>query len=152
MLTWLRGFMNVGTASVQMKFWRGLVQILVQLQCECKCKCGMLSWLHDKDEHWHSFGVNEVLTWFCGKNEYWHDFSTNVECCHGFIAKMNYWRSFMASVRMKYWTLARLRCKWSIVVASWQRWMLAQLWYEWSVDMASMQIECQGSFMAREEC
>ena len=148
-----RGFMNVGTVSVQMKFWRGSVQILVRLQCECKCQCGMLSWLHDKDERWHSFSANEVLTWSRGKNKYWHDFrhdfSIIVECCHGFMTKMNCWHSFMASVRMKCWTLARLRCKWSIVVVSWQKWMLAQLRYEWSVDVASMQIKCWGSFMKK---
>ena len=95
----------------------------------------VLSWLHGKDGCWDDFNANElltwlhgkdeVLTWFCGKKEYWHDFITNVECCHGFMAKMNCWRSFMASMRMKCWTLAPLRCKWNVVVTSWQKWMLA---------------------------
>ena len=58
----------------------------------------------------------------------------NVECCHDFVAS---------------WMLARLRCKWSVVMASWEKWMLAQLRYEWSVDVAPMQIKCWGSFMKK---
>ena len=113
---------------------------------------GALTWLH---ECWHGFNTNEVLSWLHGKDGCWHGFDTNevlmwlganigatsnasasanVECCRGFMEKMNVgialirmncWRSFMASVRMKWWTLAWLRCKRSVVVASWQKWMLA---------------------------
>ena len=76
--------------------------------------------------------------------------SIRMKCCRSFMAKMNCWPSFMASVWVKFWTLAQLRCKWSVVVASWQKWMLAQLQYEWSVDVASMQIKCWGSFMKKK--
>ena len=106
----------------------------------------MLSWLHDKDERWHSFGANEVLSWLRGKDKYLHDFSANMKC----------WRDFVAS-----WMLARLQYKWSVVMASWKRWMLAWLRCKWSFDVtrckywcnfnasASANVECCRGFMTK---
>ena len=37
----------------------------------------VLTWLHDKDEHWHDFGANEVLSWLHDKDKCWHNFSVN---------------------------------------------------------------------------
>ena len=54
----------------------------------------MLTWLYDKDEHWHNIGANKVLNIGTA--------SMHMKC----------WRDFMAS-----WMLAWLRCKWSFDVA-----------------------------------
>ena len=151
----------------------------------CKWSFDMASWMLARLQYKWSVVVASWKRWMLARLrckwsfdvarcKYWCNFnasaSANVECCRGFMgkmnvgiasirmkcwrsfmAKMNCWPSFMASVWVKFWTLAQLRCKWSVVVASWQKWMLAQLQYEWSVDVASMQIKCWGSFMKKKE-
>ena len=87
----------------------------------------MLSWLHDKDERWHSFGANEVLSWLRGKDKYLHDFSANMKC----------WRDFVAS-----WMLARLQCKWSFDVAQ------CKYWCNFNAS-ASANVECCRGFMTK---
>ena len=91
------------------------------------CYCGVLSWLHDEDERWHSFGANEVLSWLHGKDEYWHDFSANMKC----------WCDFVAS-----WMLARLQCKWSFDVAQ------CKYWCNFNAS-ASANVECCRGFMTK---
>ena len=130
----------------------------------CKWSFDVASWMLARLQYKWSVVVASWQRWMLSRLrckwsfdmarcKYWCNFnasaSVNVECCH--LEKMNCWRSFMVSVRMKYWTLARLRYKWSVVVASWQKWMLAQLRYEWSVDVVSMQIKYWGSFMKKRE-
>ena len=102
------GFMNVGMISVQMKFWRGFMNVgtaSVRMKCwrsfMAKTSIGMtlmLIWSVDVTswlhECWHGVGVNGVLTWF---HECWHDFS---KCWHSFMAKMNVGT---ALVQMEFW-------------------------------------------------
>ena len=70
-----RGFMNVGTALMQMKFWCGFINVgtaLVWMKCWrsfmpswmsawlwCKWNVDVASCLHGC---WHGFGANEMLT------------------------------------------------------------------------------------------
>ena len=113
-LTWLHGFMNVGTALCKWSFdvasW-----MLARLRYEWnvdvaswqKWSVDVTSWLH---ECWHGIGANGALTWL---HECWHGF----KCC----------RDFMAS-----WMLARLRYEWNVDVASWQKWSVdAMSWKRW---------------------
>ena len=91
--------MNVGLASAQMKYWRSFM---------AKTNIGMTS----------------MLMW--SVDEYWHDFNANVECCHGFMAKMNV---DTTSVQMMVRLHSRCKYKWwcdfivdaSANIASWQR-------------------------------
>ena len=149
--------MNVGMISVQMKFWRGFMNVGTAL---CNWSFDVASWM--LTQHWckRSFDMASwmlawlqykwsvvaaswkrwMLAWLRCKwsfdvtqCKYWCNFnastSANVEFCRGFMAKMNCWHSFMASVRMKCW-----------------RSFMTKM----NVGMASMQIECCCGFMAKE--
>ena len=178
--------MNVGMTSVKMKCWRDFMASWMLARHWCKWSFDMASWMLAWLQYKWIVVVASWKIWMLARLrcnwsfdvarcKYWCNFnasaSANVECCRGFMekmnvgiasirmkcwrsfmAKMNCWHSFMASIWVKCWTLAQLWCKWRVVVASWQKWMLTQLQYEWSVDVASIQIECRGSFMAKEKC
>ena len=142
--------MNVGMTLVQMKFWRGFmnvgtasVRINVDVASWQKWSVDVTSWLH---ECWHGFNTNEVLSWLHGKDECWHDFS---KCWHSFMAKMNvgtalvqmeFWRGFMnvgtALVQMKCWHGFMTKINVGITSVLMKCSTLAWLQCKWNFDMA----------------
>ena len=138
--------MNVGMTSVQMKFWRGFmnvgtasVRINVDVASWQKWSVNVTSWLHGC---WHGIGANRALTWL---HECWHGFNKNevLSWLHG---KDGCWHGFDAN-EVLMWLGANIGATsmrvqmlmWSVVVASWQKWIAdiaSWLQCEWSVDVA----------------
>ena len=150
-----RGFMekmDVGIASIWMKCRCGLNTNRMSRQLYGKRR--VLVQLHYKGKWWCDFIANanaNIASWQRWmltrlQCKWWYDFnastSANVECCRGFMTKMNvgtasmqmnYWHSFMASVRMKCWTLAWPQCKY---------------WCNFNAS-ASAKMECCHDFMTK---
>ena len=130
-----------------------MLRLKICANVEC-CHDSVASWMLAQLWCKWSFDVAQCKYW-CNFNA---SASANVECCRGFMTKMNVG---IASVRMKCWRgfVAKTSIgmtsvlMWSVVMASWQKWIVdvaSWLRYEWSVDVASMQIKCWGSFMEKK--
>ena len=131
-----RGFMNVGTVSVQMKFWHSFMNVgtaSVQMKC---WRDFVALWMLARRWYKWSFDVARCKYWF----NFNASASVNVECCCGFMTKMNVgiasvwmkcWRGFTAKTSIG----MTLVLMWSVGMTSWQKWIVdiaSWLRYKWS--------------------
>ena len=111
------------------------LKICANVEC---CHDFVASWMLARLRCKWSFDVTQCKYW-CNFNA---SASANVECCRGFMTKMNVgiasvwikcWRGFMAKTSIGMTSVLM----WNVVMASWQKWIVdvaSWLRYEWSVE------------------